>query len=211
MNNPKNFKNTREVILHTRQFIKGKTLDFGAGRAKYKGLIVPHTSQYTAFDMVEGENIDVAGDALHPPFPNNHFDTIISTQVLEHVNKPWIMISEIGRILRPGGICIMTAPFMVPYHADPYDFFRYTKEGLMSLFQNEGFEIIESNSYGKTFTVLSEMIHFVYFSHYEKRSATKNLWASRIMRIIKPLAFRLDSFVKNKVLYPNSYVVAKKK
>lgn len=207
----KNFENTRAVMKHVATFMSGNTLDFGAGRAKYKGLIVPHVSKYTAFDMIPGEHIDVVGDALKPPFPDAHFDTVISTQVLEHVQKPWVMVGEIGRILKPGGICIMTAPFMVPYHADPYDFFRYTKEGLASLFTNEGFEILESASYGKTFSVLAEMIHFVFFSHYTERSETKQRWVSRLMRVLKPVAFRLDNMVKNRVLYPNSYVVAKKK
>jgi SAM-dependent methyltransferase len=206
-----NFKNTREVVHHVKKYITGKTLDFGAGRAKYKGIIAPQTASYTAFDMMPGDAIDVVGDALKPPFPDASFDTVISTQVLEHVEKPWVMIKEINRILKKDGVCIMTAPFMVPYHADPHDYFRYTKEGLASLFRNEGFEILENDSYGKTFSVLSEMIHFVFFSHYTPRSATSQRWVSRLMRILKPGAAKLDRLVKNKVLYPNSYVVARKK
>lgn len=200
-------------MLHTSRFISGNTLDYGAGRAKYKGIIAPHASHYTAFDMIPGENVDVVGDALKPPFADNTFDTVISTQVLEHIQKPWVMVHEIARILKPGGICIMTAPFMVPYHADPHDYFRYTKEGLTSLLRGEGFEIIESDSYGKTFTVFSEMFHFVFFSHYNtaQRSATQNKWISRMMRMVKSAGYQLDKLVKNKVLYPNSYVVAKKK
>lgn len=206
-----NFKTTREVIVHTSQYIQGETLDFGAGRAKYKGLIQPKTTRYVAFDMIEGEHIDVVGDVLNPPFASNSFDTVISTQVLEHVRQPWIMVNQIARILKPGGICIMTAPFLVPYHADPHDYFRYTKQGLASLFENEGFEIVESESYGKTFTVLAEMFHFVFFSHYTKRSEWKQKWISRVMRVTKSTAYKLDKMVKNKVMYPNSYVVARKK
>lgn len=206
-----NFKTTRDVINHTSKFIKGDTLDFGAGRAKYKGLIVPHTSKYTAFDMIAGEHIDVVGDVLNPPFEDAHFDTVISTQVLEHVRQPWTMIHQIGRILKPGGICIITAPFLVPYHADPHDYFRYTSQGLASLFENEGFEIVESDSYGKTFTVLAEMIHFGFFSHYKHRSETKQKWVSRLMRLVKKSGSSLDTMTKNKVIYPNSYVVARKK
>lgn len=206
-----NFKTTRDVLTYAQKYISGNTLDFGAGRAKYKGIITQKSAQYTAFDMIAGPNVDIVGDALKPPFKDGEFDTIISTQVLEHVEKPWVMVSEIARILKPGGICIMTAPFMVPYHADPYDFFRYTKQGLASLFKNEGFEIVESQSYGKTFTVLVEMIHFVFFSHYTPRSKSKQVWVSRFMRVVKPAAAKLDNLVKNKVLYPNSFVVARKK
>ncbi len=206
-----NFKGTREVIIHTQKYMSGNTLDFGAGLAKYKGLIKPYTTKYTTFDMIPGNAIDIVGDVLNAPFKNEEFDTVVSTQVLEHVEKPWIMVKEIGRILKKDGVCIMTAPFMVPYHADPHDYFRYSKEGLASLFRNEGFEIVESDSYGKTFSVLSEMIHFVFFSHYIPRSQTKQLWISRLMRIVKKTAAKADNLVKNKVLYPNSYVVARKK
>lgn len=206
-----NLKNTREVILHTRHFMSGKTLDFGAGSAKYRNLIMPHTSEYTTFDIVKGKYIDIVGDVLNPPFPNNHFDTVISTQVLEHVEKPWIMVSEIGRILKPGGICIITAPFIVPHHADPHDFFRFTTEGLASLFVNNGFEIIEYDSYGKIFSVLSEMIHFMFFSPYSASTKRRDLWVGRIMRRVESLAYRLDKALKSKIIYPNGYVVARKK
>lgn len=205
----KDLKNTRDIVLYTKHYIKGKTLDFGAGTAKYKNLIKPQTSEYITFDMIFSENIDVVGDVLNPPFNDNEFDTVISTQVLEHVEKPWIMVAQMGRIIKSGGICITTAPFLVPYHADPHDFFRYTTEGIMSLFRNEGFEILESGGYGKLFTVFSEMIHFSLISPYEpigKKTLSKKI----AMRVDKIARF-FDRFVSNKVIYPNVYVVAKKK
>ncbi len=156
----KNFQQTREVVKYSLKYVKGRTLDLGAGSAKYKSIIKQKTSEYITFDMVEKEGIDVVGDILDLSFKDKSFDTIISTQVLEHVEKPWIMVKEIQRILRKNGICILTAPFLVPYHADPCDYFRYTKKGMESLFKNENFEIIECDGYGKTFSVLSEFFHF---------------------------------------------------
>jgi SAM-dependent methyltransferase len=131
--------------------------------------------------------------------------------MFEHVQRPWKVASEIGRILKPGGVCIITAPFLVPYHADPYDFFRYTKEGLESLFKNEGFTIEESGQYGRTASVLIEMMHFAHFSHYKTKTESGKKWRWRIMRKIKSLSYRLDSIFKNKAIYANSYVVARKK
>jgi len=201
--------NTREVINHTKHYVSGKTLDFGAGTAKYRGLIKPLAEEYITFDMLEGQNIDVVGDVLNPPFKDGEFNTVISTQVLEHVEKPWVMIKQIGRIIKSNGICIITAPFIVPFHADPYDFFRYTETGLTSMFKNEGFEIVESGTYGKTFGVLSEMIHFSLLSPYEKIGQKKI--SRKIMQYIEKTTRFLDRFVKNKVIYSNVYVVAKKK
>ena len=203
-------KNTRAVVSYLSKYISGKTLDYGAGNAKYKGLIVPHTSEYITFDMVPGEHVDVVGDAHKPPFADNLFNTVISTQMLEHVEKPWVVAGEMRRILKPGGICIITSPFLIPYHADPNDFFRYTKEGLASLFKNEKFEIVESGEYGKTFSVLAEMIHFSFFSHYKPVSHIKRKWRSIIMRVVKSLAYKIDKILKGNTVYANSYVVARK-
>ncbi len=206
----KNFITTREVITHLAPHISGNTLDFGAGSAKYRTIISPRSSSYTTFDMMPGAHIDVVGDALNPPFANGTFDTVISTQVLEHVEKPWVVVHEIGRILKPGGVCVMTAPFLVPYHADPHDYFRYTRQGMESLFINEGFSIVESGGYGNAPSMLAEMIHFAYLSHYTKRSRLGAWFRNTVVNSLKWMASKIDRFFKNDALYANTYVVAKK-
>lgn len=205
-----NLKNTRAVITYLIKYINGDTVDYGAGSAKYRSIIIPHTKSYTSFDMIPGEHIDIVGDALKPPFQDDSFDTVVSTQMLEHVEKPWVVAHEMGRILKPGGICIVTAPFLVPYHADPHDFFRYTKQGMESLFRNEGFEIIESGTYGNTPGVLAEMVHFSHFSHYTVRSKWRARVRNVFMQIIKGVAYRLDTIFHNNAVYANTYVVARK-
>ncbi len=200
---------TRDVVEHTLRYIRGETLDLGAGNAKYRYLIKPHTSKYVTFDMVEGPNIDVVGDILNLSFPDKSFDTVVSTQVLEHVKKPWVMVEEIGRILRSGGIAITSAPFLVPYHADPYDYFRYTKEGMSALFTENGFEIVECNSYGGLFSVIYEMIHFSFLNPYQGKSSKP--WQVRILRYMEKIYSFLDRTFPTSIIYSNVYVVAKKK
>lgn len=200
---------TREVIQHTISYVYGKTVDLGAGNAKYKSIIKAHTSEYITFDMVPGPHIDVVGDILNLPFESNTFDTVVSTQVLEHVTKPWVMVSEINRILKRDGIIILSAPFMIPYHADPHDYFRYTKEGMTGLFKDAGFNVLECESYGGLFTVFSEMIHFTLLNPYEGKSS-KPIQV-RIIRIIERMAAFLDRIFPVKIIYPNVYIVAKKK
>ncbi len=197
---------TREVVQHCQKYIKGKTIDYGCGRAKYKSIITSQAKSYVAFDMVSGPNVDVVGDVLKTPFQDNEFDTVISNQVLEHVSKPWLMIKEIGRILKPDGICILTAPFLAPYHPDPQDNFRFTTSGLTSMFRNEGFEVLECGGYGLFFTVLSEFIHFSCFDPYAKSKR----WSGFIMDKIRLMARFLDRFVKGDKIYTNVYVVARK-
>lgn len=204
----KKLQKTRDVVEHTVKFISGETLDLGAGNAKYRHIIKPHTSKYTTFDMVQGPNIDVVGDILNISFDDNSFDTVISTQVLEHVRKPWVMVSEIARVLRPNGIAIVSAPFLVPYHADPHDYFRYTKEGMSSLFIENGFEILECNSYGGFFSVIYEMIHFTLLNPYQGKSS--KTWQVRVLRYLERISGFLDRIFPAKIIYSNVYTVAKK-
>ena len=197
---------TRDVMVYAQKYISGKTLDLGAGAAKYREIIKERAREYLAFDMMPGKHIDVVGDALDLPFPADTFDTIVSTQVLEHIEKPWVMIKEIRRVLKSRGFCILTAPFLEPYHPDPGDFFRYSTEGMKSLFKNEGFEIIECSGYGKVFSVLGAFIKFLWFNPFQKSKKG----GRRITRLIAKLAQFLDKFAKNKIIYSDVYIIAQK-
>ena len=199
---------TRDVLMHLKHYIKGRTIDMGAGSAKYRSIIKGHASEYVAFDSTPGGKIDVVGDVLKMPFEDESFDTVISSQVLEHVKRPWVMVAEISRILKTDGVCLLTAPFMAPYHADPEDYFRYTQEGMKSLFQDD-FEIVECQPYGKTFMVFFEYVKQVYFSPYKK--TRRGLWSERFLRYLEKVCFYLDDFVRNDQVYANVYIVERKK
>lgn len=198
---------TKDVIIYSQQYINGRVLDFGAGSAKYRNLIKPHALEYVAFDIKPGKNIDVVGDVLNAPFENESFDTVISTQVLEHVEKPWLMVAEIKRILKRGGVCILTAPFITPYHPAPKDYFRFTEEGMRSLFQND-FQIVECQTYGKKFMVVFESVKQICFSSYKKEK--QGVWAERFLRYLEKICIFLDGFVKNNQIYANVYIVVRK-
>ncbi len=200
---------TRDVVNYTLKYVHGRTLDLGAGSAKYRSLIMPKASTYTTFDMVPGPHIDIVGDILNLPIPEDSFDTVVSTQVLEHVEKPWVMVQQIRRVLVQGGTCILSAPFLIPYHADPHDYFRYTVTGLSSLFLNEGFEVIECKQYGRVFSTLSEFAHFYFFNHYKNPKLHKKF--ERFISLVQKLARKLDLCVGDSDIYANVYIVARKK
>lgn len=202
----KKFFQTREVVQYSLKYISGKTIDLGAGSAKYRNIIKQKSIEYTTFDVVPGPNVDVVGDVLDLPFKDESFDTVISTQLLEHVEKPWVVVKQIHRILKKDGTCICTAPFLIPYHADPHDYFRFTKEGLESLFRNEGFNIIECDSYGPMFNVISEFIRFSFFNPYKKQR--RGTW--KITHFLAKIVKFLDRFSKNRIIYGNVYIIARK-
>jgi len=137
----------------------GTTLDLGAGDCPYKHK-VPHT-EYFSLDIRRDCNPNIISDAHSLPFGNSTFDTVISTEVLEHIKNPEIMISEMLRILRPCGICIVSSPFLYPLHPrmNGYflgDFHRFTLDEYKHLFRE--FSQLETFSHGNRILVMWETI-----------------------------------------------------
>ncbi|HYI58107.1 MAG TPA: class I SAM-dependent methyltransferase [Microlunatus sp.] len=62
------------------------------------------------------------------------FDIVISSDVFEHIDRPWLAASEIARILKPGGLAITHTLFSWRNHPCPIDYWRYSPECLEFLF-----------------------------------------------------------------------------
>ncbi|SEP42006.1 Methyltransferase domain-containing protein [Methylobacterium sp. UNC300MFChir4.1] len=83
------------------------------------------------------------------PIRNDSFDGIGCFTVLEHTRQPWRVVSEIYRILKPGGKAFIDWPFLQPVHGYPSHYFNATREGLKTLFSDNGFiiEICETQNH----------------------------------------------------------------
>jgi SAM-dependent methyltransferase len=184
---------TGEVMAELRMLIRGEVLDFGAGQGKQKRFVqtrCPGVTRYTALDIEPHPNVDVVADVLSPNLPEASFDTVISNQVIEHVREPWVMVREIARLLRPGGHAILTAPFLVPYHAHPTDYFRFTEEGLRSLCGAAGLEEVLCTKHGGFGAVAGELVRHSWFSPYAAHPRWKRLlgrWVERFCRCLNRL------------------------
>jgi SAM-dependent methyltransferase len=132
-------------IKHNASFISGKILDVGCGNKPYQSLF--NSTEYIGMDIeVSGhnhtnENIDIYYDGLTFPFEDNQFDSIICSQVLEHIASPKVTISEIHRVLKRGGYVLFTLPFLGEEHEQPYDFYRYTSFGIKNLLEINNFQV----------------------------------------------------------------------
>ncbi|HEU0162941.1 MAG TPA: methyltransferase domain-containing protein [Rhizomicrobium sp.] len=73
----------------------------------------------------------------HPQFPGS-FDIVYSNNVFEHFARPWIAAENLLTLLKTGGLCITIVPFAQRYHESPGDYFRYTPQGVISLFESAG-------------------------------------------------------------------------
>lgn len=103
-------------------------------------------AHYTGFDIYNGENVDVIGDAhkLSSYFEKNSFDLVFSSAVFEHLYAPWIVANEINKVLKVGGFIFVETHFSFSLHEEPWNFFQFSHYGLAVLFSEAfGFEVVE--------------------------------------------------------------------
>ncbi len=127
-----------------RQHAGGRLLDVGCGAQPYRALQQAHCRTWVGLETDRGRYHHcpptVYGNALELPFRDGSFDTVFTSQVLEHVPEPGQMRAEMARVLRPGGSLIVTAPHIWGVHEAPADYFRFTAYGLQYLARRAGVE-----------------------------------------------------------------------
>jgi len=85
-------------------------------------------------DIFPFEGVDIVTDGEHLPFEAGSVDAAVCDNVLEHIRHPERVVSEMLRVLKPGGRVFVAVPFVIPYHSSPDDFYRWSEEGLRQMF-----------------------------------------------------------------------------
>lgn len=128
-----------------------KILDLGSrvvkGQEKlgsYRQLITNNKWNYIGVDTDTGENVDIVlKDGYKFPFKDEEFDVIISGQTLEHIEYPWVWMTELARILKKRGLCCIIAPAVIHEHRYPIDTYRYYPDGMKALAKWSGLTVLE--------------------------------------------------------------------
>lgn len=194
------------MLLYARKYIRGRMLDLGAGKAKYADIFRSVAGEYLTCDMIAAPHIDFVEDAHNLSFPDNSFDTVLCNQALEHVARPWEVAAQISRILKPGGHAIITVPFIAGEHRDPTDFFRFTADGITSLFPN--LVVVECEKCGGAFSIFGSMWKFAFASPYKKVGRFRRRFSILLQQCCK----KLDRFSPaGETLYAGTFLVLTKK
>lgn len=205
------YKNIRRYIPH----LKGKLLDFGCGRKPYQDLF--SVTEYVGVDMAEtghdhkNSKIDVYYDGKRLPFHDSAFDSLFCSEVLEHIFNPDEILPELNRVLKPGAKVLITVPFSWNEHEMPYDYARYSSEGIKHLVEKNGFKIIELTKSGNFARVNFQLWALYFFELFKKWGRAGYLLS---LLFIAPINIAgtvvLILFPRNESMYFTNIVLAEK-
>jgi len=179
----------RELKYAVQKYAKGNLIDIGCGNKPYEIWFKDILSSYVGCDVVQSSSnkVDILCEATKIPLDNNTFDTVFSTQAIEHIEDHQSMVNEAFRLLKNDGYFILSGPFYWHLHEEPYDFFRFTKHGFRYILEKAGFEIIETSPNGGAWATLGLMINHTF--------TFSNPNASKIVRALKKLFRKLKMHI----------------
>jgi SAM-dependent methyltransferase len=216
-----NWRQMKRSMLKAKTYAKGICLDIGAGKAPYKRYLEGACENYIITDnekthshMFKDSHTNfVVAEATALPFEDESMDTVVLTQVLEHVFEYEKAMDEAMRVLKPKGVMLLSVPFMYQAHATPYDFHRFSEYGLRTLLQKHGLEVVEWHYQGYLGTTLFCIINgFIW----EKLACVRFLRNTLLLPCVLSLftcnnllGLLLDG-IPAKHFSPNFFVIARK-
>ena len=117
---------------YVKSHCRGRLLDLGCGKVPFYALYREYVSETVCVDwsnsLHESDHLDAECDLTQDlPFADASFDSILLSDVLEHIPTPERLWREMARLLKPGGKVLLNVPFFYWLHEEPYDYYRYTK------------------------------------------------------------------------------------
>lgn len=213
----------RKLLKHIAEFapqLNGKLLDFGCGSKPYRSLF--ETSEYIGLDFHgeghshENEQIDVFYDGHSIPFPSGYFDSVFTSEVFEHVFNLHEIIPEIKRVMKPGGLILVTCPFAIAEHEQPNDYARYSSFALKDIFSKHDFEIMHYEKIGNEFETIMQLwiiyFHMRILAKLNKLIIIRPIIDPIIISLFNGLAIIINKIIPSKNdLYMNNLILCRKK
>ena len=186
----------------------GRFLDAGAGTQPFRSVVEPQVDTYVAYDIEARSDVDLLGSVEDmASVADASVDTLLCSEVLEHVPHPAAAIAEFARVVAPGGSLLVTVPFLARLHEEPYDFYRYTKYGLRTLLNEGGFHVDEIVETASLFTFLGHQVSVGLLGLTWHLPALRRVAVAVNRALVVRPAVALDRATRMAGLLPLGYVV----
>lgn len=202
----------------------GKILDFGCGQKPYRDLFTSST-EYVGIDFdnysINKDFTRGKPDYFFPKeytrdfllsFPDKTFDNTVAFQVMEHHPEPEIMLKEMTRVTKNGGLIMITIPFLGGLHEEPHDYQRYTVYKLQRICGKTNLDVLDIIPQGSLFSTVALLImeHLNSFASKSSLHYGFSIFIYPIFLIMSYFALMMDNIVKTDKIVFNYLIVAKK-
>ena len=157
------YRSLHNLYLGELPSFNGRGIDFGAknGTGSYYRFIDITNAEMTYTDFYSQNTEKVKSIDFENDFDlsDMEYDFALCMNTLEHVFNHQSFMNNIAKCLKDGGMIEGVVPFLLPYHADPDDYFRYTHSALLKILSEAGFNNISITKIGiGGFTVSANLI-----------------------------------------------------
>jgi SAM-dependent methyltransferase len=173
----------------------GSVLDVGCGASPFRFLFDQRGIKYNGLDIADSDKFDyhvpdvTTFNGRDIPFADNSFDGILCTEVLEHVQDYQALVDEMHRVLKPGGVALVTVPWSARFHYIPHDYFRYTPSTLATIFRK--FARVEIAGRGTDVTSIVAKILVLWFRNLMPSKNVMNVIPFCLAALFTPVAILL--------------------
>lgn len=187
----------------------GTFLDAGAGTQPFRAAVEERVDRYVAYDIeARRDDVDLLGSVEDmAAVADASVDTLLCSEVLEHVPHPSVALAEFARIVTPGGALVLSVPFLARLHEEPYDFYRYTRHGLQTLLDEAGFEVDEIVETGSLCCFVGHQVSVALLGLTWHRPLVRRLAVALNRTLVVRPAVALDRATRTARLLPLGYVV----
>lgn len=194
----------RSLAEGIRQFagsLDGRLLDVGCGIKPYRALfnVESHVGLEVERSLQSLGSSDVVYDGSRFPFADSTFDSVFCSQVLEHVFETDTFLSEIARVLKPGGRFLFTVPFVWDEHEEPWDYGRYSTFGLKALLERHGLRVHEQLKLSADLSLVFQLIN----AYLVRVTNGAPMWVRRVVQIFIIAPTSLIGSIAGRVLPGN--------
>lgn len=143
--------------------VRGRLVDLGCGDVPLYGMYKDMVSDVVCVDWSKSRHrighIDFECDLNQRlPFESDTFDSIILSDVLEHLCEPDALWHEMSRVLKPQGRVVCSVPFFYWLHESPHDYYRYTEFALRRFAKNASMHVVEIVPIGGSVEVITDLL-----------------------------------------------------
>jgi len=110
--------------------------DNGDNCPDFRNLFDDTNWNIVGLDLEKGKNVDLVSEPYSFPFEDNTFDIVLSNQVMEHVEKPWIWVTEMSRVLKYSGLMYIATTWKFKIHRFPVDCWRILPDGMKVILEH---------------------------------------------------------------------------